>query len=395
MLALFLYTPLTALFSWTQMADGKFRFQLYLLGDELLGAGKLWGYAPSAIGLALVPAALLTVEKALDPFRGASRGRRTLSRRVDRGALLAGSLAALLAAWLHPWQGITLILIFIGLGVWQRYEGGIALIVPVIGAALPLLYYYVLGHTDPAWELASRYEVISRLDPLVLLAGFGPLLLIAGLGVRRPDGSVFEQALLLWVVACFVTYFVNDAFAPHALQGLSFPFAVLAVRGWRRLRLPVVLALLALLLVTVPGLAYNVRKFVNTAKTTSVQYYLTGSEVQAMRWIQQRAPAGGVLAPTPLAITIPSQTGRSVWVGHGYWSRDYRIRAAQVNALFKGRLRPAAAVRFVRLTGARILIGDCPHHPDLSRPLAPMLASVHRFGCTRVYVLAEGRSARR
>ncbi|MGH2926688.1 MAG: hypothetical protein ACRDL8_00605, partial [Solirubrobacteraceae bacterium] len=45
-LSLFLCTPVAALFSWTQLGGGPFRFQLYLLGDELLAATKLWGYVP-------------------------------------------------------------------------------------------------------------------------------------------------------------------------------------------------------------------------------------------------------------------------------------------------------------------------------------------------------------
>ena len=49
---------------------------------------------------------------------------------------------------------------------------------------------------------------------------------------------MIERALLLWIAACFITYFANDAFATHAFQGLSFPWAVLAVRGWSRLRCP-------------------------------------------------------------------------------------------------------------------------------------------------------------
>ena len=59
--------------------------------------------------------------------------------------------------------------------------------------------------------------------------------------------------VLLWIGACVVTYFVNDSFAPHALQGLSLPFAVLAVRAWRRLRLPAVLGVAGVALITIPG----------------------------------------------------------------------------------------------------------------------------------------------
>ena len=89
------------------------------------------------------------------------------------------------------------------------------------------------------------------------------------------NGGILDRenraaTLLLWIACAFVTYFVNDAFAPHALQGLSFPFAVLAVRGWQRLRLPAALGAVAVALVTIPGLAYDARKFVRTARSTKL-----------------------------------------------------------------------------------------------------------------------------
>ena len=381
-LALFLYTPLTALFSWTGLGAGPFRFQMYLLGSELLAANKLWGYVPSALALALVPFALLAIERALDPARGASP-------RPGRRPMWLAASAALLASWLHPWQGVTMILIFAGLAAWRRWRGWRVLLVPAIAAALPLAYYYLLAHSDPAWKLASQYEVIPRLPALVLLAGLGPLALVAAAGVRRPGDVVIEQALLLWIVACFVTYFVNDSFAPHALQGLSFPFAVLAVRGWRRLRLPAAIGAVAIALVTIPGLVYDGRKFVNVARSANVQYYLPASDAQALDWVAGSGPRGGVLAPTPFAIDIPSQTGRAVWVGHGYWSRDYFARARLANALFRGRMRPAAARAFVQGTGASLLVADCAHRRvNLARLLRGIVTSERHFGCARVYVLA-------
>jgi hypothetical protein len=414
-LAVFFYTPLTALFSWFKLGGGSFRFDLYLLGSELLAANKLWGYVPSALALALVPTALLAVERALDPqgsaprrlnapygsrrplspFLGTGRSRPVASRWSGRRWVLVAALASLFASWLHPWQGITLIVIFAGLALWRRLGDLVALAVPAIGAALPLGYYYLLRHTDPAWKLASNLEVISRLPALALLAGFGPLVVIAALGLRRPDGIVFEQLVLLWIGACFVTYFVNNAFAPHALQGLSFPFAVLAVRGWQRLRLPAVAGVVAVVLVTIPGLAYDARKIVKVTRSSTVQYYLPSSDEQALRWVNSSAPAGGVLAPTPFAAVVPSQTGRAVWVGHGYWSRDYQTRSREADILFAGHMRTGVARSFVRSTNAKLLVADCSHDADLARKLRPLLASVHRFGCATVYVLAPGRSASR
>ncbi|MGH2869471.1 MAG: hypothetical protein ACRDNK_18150 [Solirubrobacteraceae bacterium] len=392
-LSLFLCTPLAALFSWAQLGSRPLRFALYLLEDELLGASKLWGYVPSALGLALVPVALLAVERSIDPRGFGSPKTRMQSMTGGLGALVVAFLASAVASWLHPWQGITLIVIYVGLAVWQRLQGMLTLALAAIGAALPLAYYYLLSHGDPAWKLASHYEVIARLPALALLLGFGPLLLLAGLGLRRPGAEVTEQALLLWIAACFVTYFVNDSFAAHGLQGLSFPFAVLVVRGGQRLRLPVLVGALGVALLTIPGLAYGARKFVNTAQGRTVQYYLPHPDAQALAWVAQAAPAGGVLAPTPFATLVPSQTGRNVWVGHGYWSRDYPDRARQVDRLFRGRMRPALARSFVESTGATLLISDCAHHADLRQTLGPRIGSVHIFGCARVYVLA--RSARR
>jgi hypothetical protein len=391
-ISLFLCTPLAVLYSWTQWASGSFRFSLYLLGDELLAADKLWGYVPSALGLALVPVALLATERALDPDRlppGATTParRRRVALRLGRAQIVA-ALAALVASWLHPWQGITLGLIFVGLAVLRRLRGWAALALPAIGAGLPLLYYYLLSHHDSAWRLAGQYEVIGRLPAIVLLAGFGPLALIAAFGVRRPDGDLIEQALLLWVGACVVTYFVNDSFSPHALQGLSFPFAVLAVRGWRRLRLPAVLGVAAVALITIPGLAYNARKFVRTTNSSKlVQYYLPRSDAQALDWVAQHGPSGGILAPTPFAAVVPSQTGRSVWVGHGYWSQDYPVQAREADRLFGGRMSKTASRAFVASTRATILVADCRHPADLTRKLGSAVRAVHQFGCARVYVM--------
>jgi hypothetical protein len=388
-ISLFLVTPLAALFSWTQWGAGSFRFSLFLLGDEMLAADKLWGYVPSALGLALVPVALLATERAL----AADRGHAAASRYGRRDAiavrpLLLAAVAALIGSLLHPWQGITLVIIYAGLAGLRRLRSAAALAVPAIGAGLPLLYYYLLSHHDSAWRLASHYEVISRLPALVLLAGFGPLALIAALGVRRPDGELAEQALLLWVGACVVTYFVNDSFAPHAFQGLSLPFAVLAVRGWRRLRLPALIGVAGVALITIPGLAFNARKFVRTANSPKlVQYYLPQADAQALDWVAQHAPAGGVLAPTPFAAVVPSQTGRPVWAGHGYWSQDYPVQARAVDRLFGGRLSPAASSAFLATTHARILVSDCRHHADLARKLGPAVITVHQFGCARVYLV--------
>ncbi len=200
---------------------------------------------------------------------------------------------------------------------------------------------------------------------------------------------------MLWPVAVIVTYFANDAFAAHAFQGLSFPLAILIVRGGQRLRLPVVIGGLAVAALSLPGLAFNARKMVRTAEGSHVQYVLPGPDARALAWVNAHRPPGGVLAPTPFASVVPYRTGKAVWVGHGYWSRDYPARARRVDRLFAGHMKPAAARAFVTSTGARILISDCAHPVSLTRTLGPLIATSYRFGCARVYLLVARRSIQR
>jgi hypothetical protein len=381
-LSLFLSVPATELFGWTHTGKGGLAFPLFLLGSELHGADKIWGYVPSAIALGLMPIALLATERALAL---ATAQRPSRARRA--GAITLATAAALIASWLHPWQGVTLILILAGLVALRRGRGVTTLAAPALAAALPLVYYYALSHADPAWSLASTYEATRRAPAITLIVGFGPLALIAAPGLRRPRGEMIEQALLLWIAATFVNYFLNNSFPPHAYQGLAFPFSVLAVRGFQRLRLPVIVGWVGVGLLTIPGMVSDARKLVRTFDKPLVQYYLPHDDVAALHWVTHHAPPGGVLAPIPFASVIPSQTGRAVWVGNGYWSRNYPVQSKLAKRLFFGHMRPTAAQSFVAGTGARVLVSDCAHHANLSASLGPMVASMHTFGCARVYVL--------
>jgi hypothetical protein len=381
-LALYAVTPATALVNWLQLGSARFRFDIYLAGDELLTATKLWGYMPAALAIGLMCLALLALERSLEA--GGAR------------AIASAAAAALLCAWLHPWQGITLGLIVVGLAALRRRPQelpGFALV--LLGLAIPLAYYGLLEHTDPAWRMAARNEQGPRLPATVLLACLGPLVLLALPGLRRlgRGAPLAEQALVLWVPAGLATYWLNGAFATHALQGLSVPLAVLVVRGGARWRLPAAGAWVGVLLLTLPGLAYDARKFVRTSRSGLVQYALPRADARALRWAAREAPAGGILAPAPFAAVIPAQTGRPVWVGHGDWSPDYPARARRADRLFAGRMGPAAAQALVRATGARLLVSDCGHRRGqerLGRALGGSVVETRRFGCARVYVERGG-----
>jgi hypothetical protein len=371
-------SPASAVIDWAQLGSGPFRFAAYLAGDEQLLAAKLWGYLPAAFALSLMTFAVLWLERGIEQRR--------------RAPIAGAAGAALLASWLHPWQGATLALLILGLALWRRDpREWPALAAVLLGAAVPLAYYIVLSHADPAWHIASQLEDGSRLPAAVLALCVAPLVAIAALGVRRVSGfEPAEQALVLWIPAALVVYFVNDAYATHALEAIGLPFGVLAVRAADRLSLRPALATLAALALTVPVAAYEARKFARTATSPLVQYAVGRDDMAALRWVARRAPRGGVLAAMPFAATVPAITGRAVWVGDGYWTPHYAARARAARQLFTGRLSPTAARALVHRTGARVLVSDCAHHADLTRALGSMVTATRQFGCARVDVLRRG-----
>jgi len=364
---------------WVAIGSASFRAGLAAVGSEMQPAAMLWGYLPSALAIGLMALALLACERLLSQPRPAEA----------RRPMLLACACGLLASWLHPWQGATLALVIIGLAAWEGRRGPRRLALPAIAAILPLAYYELLPHIDSAWKLAAHNEIVSRPPFVALLAGVGPLLLLAAAGVRNRFTEPAERALVLWVPAGLITYFAVNSYSSHALDGLSLPIAVLAVRGWQRLRLGTLVGAATIALVTVPGLVYEARELHRVSSSPVQEYYLDRSETRALAWVSRDAPPGGVLAPVLLAVAIPSETGRAVWVGHEFWSRDYNARLELADGLFDGLLPPGEARALVRISGARLLVSSCAENSNLVPALGVMIASVHRFGCATVYVVAR------
>ena len=385
-LALFLNNPLRAIVDANTAPPGHFDSQLVQATSEPFSAGLLWGYLPTVLAIALMPLCLVAAARAVR--RGVTAG---------RGALAAAALAAALATWLHPWQGVVLVAILAGTWAWRRRRDELTLLAPAIAGALPLVYYGVLGQHDAAWRLSRHVTTqFPHFSAAVLFVALGPLVLLAAVGLARTFDSPLERALALWVPAAIVAYFVVP-YPSHALEGISLPLAILIVRGWRRVSAAVPLgrtapavAALAVAAVTLPGMAVDARDFRNLAHNAPAYFYLRSDERRALDWVASNAPAGGVVAPLPLATSIPAHTGRAVWVGHAYWSPAFDFRAAVVGALFDGRLNArlaAAAVALVKHDGASVLVSDCAHRTDLAPLLGAAVRAVERFGCASVYVL--------
>lgn len=392
-LALAYFSPALPVLDWTGALEPFQKFLALLVSGELMPAWQLWGYAHAAIALGLMALAVIAVEWALTAEDPRAR------MRAAGGAALAGAFVALM----HPWQGATLALIFAGTAAWEltagRQHAGptgdvaaardrgrlLALAVPLAAIAVVLAYLLIVSHTDPHWEADSRQSEAPRFGIGYLLMGFAPLAALAALGVTRRPDSVRERMLLLWPLAAFAVYLIVANSRFHAFQGMSLPLAVLAVRGWQRLRAPRALGAVAVAAVTLPGFAYAVDRLRDSVELDRSPYVLERDEARALDYLDDRPGPGGVLAPTSIGMSVPAHAGRGTWVGHFAWTPDFHSRDDRAEALFAGRMPPADARALVRATGARFLLADCDHPGDLRPLLAPLHPRVRRFGCATVY----------
>ena len=146
-----------------------------------------------------------------------------------------------------------------------------------------------------------------------------------------------EQALILWPAASLAGLVALTAYPVHALGGLSLPLAILAVRGWRRLRLPAVAGAAAVALITVPGTVYWAREFRSVAADRhNQQLYLSADEDDALDWVSRgraaacwRRPGSGDRPGTNRAPHL----GRSPLL-----DPRLRPRVSRATALFDGRM---------------------------------------------------------
>src|SRR5581483_11395299 len=230
-------------------------------GREMFAGGYSWDGGSAEIAVGLMPLFLLAIERLLEPSRRAE------GRSASWYAIGAG-LAGMLASWLHPWQGITLLAIVAGLVVWGRFERRyLRLAVPVAMTLAPLGYFFVLSHTHSSWKTVSQPNGYSHFGTWLVI-GLAPLLLALP-GFPGRNLNVQERILRIWPIAALAVYLaLHRTWFYHSFAGLTLPLAIMAVRGWRdilmrlrgrRLALGRMLAGALVLVVTVPGLVWSVQ----------------------------------------------------------------------------------------------------------------------------------------
>jgi len=390
-LALFACSPVAAIVGWGAIGNHGDKLSMDFVTGELWTGSYLWGYVFTAIAVGLLPLGLLAYE----------RGRDGGSRR----AMVLAAGAGLLCAWLQPWQGATFALVIAAAEAVAVRRGRPArraiadLAIPIAATAAPLVYYLLLSKLDASWELAGQANDLPRWPWWALVLGPLPLALPAAFAYRLPAPDFASVALRAWPPAALLVYFQPFGTFPfHAFQGLSIPLAalgVLALRGYlgdRPVRLwPAVAAVLVLCAV---GTAYRAQQLADAVHLARQPFFLTPDERAALRYLDRAPGSGGVLAPVYSGILVPAYTGRETWVGAGSWTPEQPERADEAEALFAGRLDPAAAAALIRRSGARFLYSDCHGRADIAAAVAPVTEPPMRFGCATVWrIRTAGRPA--
>jgi hypothetical protein len=381
---LFYCAPAAAIAGWTLEPWRPERFQLDFAGGETWTGSYLWGYVFTAIAVGLVPLGLLAWE----------RGRSGSNVK----ATVIAATCALFAAWLQPWQGATLAgVVLVTEAVTFRAQERTARraatqTLPIaVFAAVPLIYYWILSHTDPAWKLAGIANNLPRWPLWVLVVTIIPLALPAAFAFRRAD---FKQAgsasLRVWpLVAIAVYYAPLGTFPFHAVQGIQFPLAVLAVIAWRRhlaeAKLPALAAVALAAVLILPGTAYRVQQMRNAVNAGLQPFFLTDDEHDALRFIEQSKLPGGVMTENYLGTVIPAYTGRQTWLGAGSWSPNFESRRKSLDLLFSGRLSAKRAKQLVVRPGAGFVLDDCRSSGAFADSIAPFTTPVFSKGCVVVY----------
>lgn len=381
-LALFFFTPAAWLVDWAGLQGANPDFHLFVMAVDLFPGAYVWGLWSMAIAVGLMPVFLLCFERAVDPAQ----------RRPGRSpGWYAGwaAVAGLVTSWIHPWQGLTLLVIAGVLIAWGRLWRRGMLVIPVAATLAPLAYYFALSHTHAASAVASRAGAFPHLGGWFFLALVPPLLL-AATGLPGQARDLQERAVRLWPLAALIVYFALDrSWFYHALAGLSLPLAILGVRGWRKLRVPKPVAAAAVAILTLPGMAYYVQEL----RKNSAGHFLARGEAAALRATERSPRPGGILTAADLGQAVPAFSGRSTWVGHIIWTPRYFDRAARAQLLFEGRLPSQDARALVRSTGATFLLAGCGK-PDLRPTLGPLVVGARHFGCATLYEVAPVRAPR-
>ena len=402
-LALFLVSPFYLfVVNLHYKLSGQWTSRLF---DESYAVGWISGHFPTALAVTAMIGYLMVLERLL----GKLDRPRVVGEPFQRTGFAAAALGAT-AAFLHPWQGTELAIMTVGVAIWDRplSRRNVRLLLPLVGIALPLIYYLALPKIDVGWATSSRGPAPHRpgMPLLAWVTTFGPVALASIPGWRISATSDRQRLLRLWPIAVLITVVIAPTGKFEAFPGLSVPLALLAVQGWRRalqerraagrdprrLQLLVTAGVVVLVFGAVPSMT---RLLIERRLAVRNVAELDRSDADALGYLASQ-PRGGVLSSAKVGIWVPAMTDDRTYVGHFVWTRHWARRGHYASRLFddpgERPLSPTAALRLMKRPGTRYVLEPCGARAKLWPLLEPHGYSRHAFGCATVY--SPGRSAR-
>jgi hypothetical protein len=364
---------------------------------DIVPAAALWDNAPIAIAIGLMPFAIDGME-------------RVIAGQATRRTALWTAVCSLLIGWLHPWQGMTLMIVWLGLLLWRLNDQSSAgspitairrawtsmggkrgnVVAVLVATAAAPAYYAILDRIDYSWANFSQADA-HQLTITLTVVEFcvAPLVLIGAIGAWRVRGDRRTRGVVMWALATLAVVALSPPEQFHAFDGIALPIGVLVVLAWpggRRASVSgfAAVAGLAAVAATFAVFAANSLEYAQ-GPVVAVYSELKRSDVRAVQIAARFARGRPILAAGALGTAIPALTGQATWVGDPYWTPDYFKRALATGELFGGVLIHGLG-RFVASTGTNTLVEPCGWEARLEHSLGPLGFRELRVGCARVFI---------
>jgi hypothetical protein len=284
--------------------------------------------------------------------------------------------------------------------LWARREGwrasatGLASFIAI--AAAPVVYYAVLPHLDPEFAHFSKLNRQPLLGVVILGSSLG-LGLGALLGAPRLlRGTRSNQVLGCFAVALFLALNLPGHPWRQNLLKLSPLMTMAAIAAWwpllreprRRRWRALAAAVVAAAFVSTP---YYLDRDVDGLRDHRAPQYLTQGETDAIAWLARQPRPVVVLAPVDVSPWVAARARQRVVVAHYLWTREWKARRRDVDAVFERGSDPAGLIRRFRITW--VLLDRMSADPAWARDVAPAA----RFGSAVVLRASDvlARRARR
>lgn len=332
-------------FGWLALAFDHQSPDILLLPEAFpLQAMYANAHFPWALGIAVGIAHLLVTAALVEPRPEPESNIQSLM--IALGALALVSIAPYLLIPLGLGYGAMLIWLWRKEGRYPRREVAWGALVIIFGAPLALYNLWAVSGMNPVFQQWMQQNVTPSPPLWDYLIAFGPLLILAAVGVwgSRENLEAGDIFLLGWLITNFLLLYLPIALQRRFSMGLIVPLAVFAARGlWRvialslpnRLRFGVVL-LSFLTFVPTTILVIVLPLFGTVAREQGVTYFIEREEGEALEWLRNHTrPDDVILASPQMGLFIPTVGPRVVY-GHPFETVRAQARRDAVVAYYAG-----------------------------------------------------------